>query len=335
MGDTTQSVHGQGPARLGRPTSITGVLEAPMEDFLIHLRLEKGRSVRTLDAYGRDLRRYSAYLAEEGTRSLDVDSEVVKAFGEHLFRDGLALASLTRTIVCVRNYHRWLVIEDLRADDPSAEVKTRRLADPLPKALSEDQINALLGTVEADLVASPANPLALRDSALLEVLYGTGARVSEVTGTSFGDIDLDARLMRVMGKRSKERIVPLGRHALAALAVWLDDGRPQLVPTRWRSRDDQDAIFLGVRGTRITRQAVWQMLNKRANRAEIPPHLLSPHVLRHSCATHLLDHGADIRSVQELLGHVSITTTQRYTKVATERLWAVYMETHPRARVGR
>lgn len=315
----------------GRPVRIDTPLDAQMEDFLVHLGVELRRSARTTDAYRRDLRRYRAHLLARGHDSLSADRADVVAFREMLEGSGLAAASVTRTMVCVRNYHRWLAIEGLRADDPAADIAPGRVPDALPKALSEEHIEALFATVAADLRADPLNALAMRDEALLETLYGTGARVSEVTGVSFGDLDLDGRLLRLMGKRSKERIVPLGRHALRSLERWLDDGRPRLVPQRWRSRDDADAVFLGVRGTRITRQAIWQMLNKRALQAEIPPHLLSPHVLRHSCATHLLDHGADIRTVQELLGHASISTTQRYTRVATERLFAVYMETHPRA----
>ncbi|MHB1140048.1 MAG: tyrosine-type recombinase/integrase, partial [Microthrixaceae bacterium] len=135
----------------------------------------------------------------------------------------------------------------------------------------------------------------------------------------------------VLGKRSKERVVPLGSHAVRTLREWFDDGRPELVPRQWRRRDDAEAVFLGVRGTRLSRQAVWQLLQQHGLRAGVPVQQLSPHVLRHSCATHLLDHGADIRSVQELLGHASIGTTQRYTKVATERLWQAYLAAHPRA----
>jgi integrase/recombinase XerD len=174
--------------------------------------------------------------------------------------------------------------------------------------------------------------LALRDRALVEVLYGTGARVSEVCGIAFGDVDLDAALLRVLGKRSKERIVPLGRPAVRALAEWFDDGRPVLVPSQWRSRDDADAVFLGARGTRITRQGVWLVIRRWARAAGVTGEV-SPHVLRHSCATHLLDRGADIRTVQELLGHSSISTTQIYTRVATERLWQAYRDAHPRSAI--
>lgn len=316
---------------LGRPVEIDAPLDANMDDFLIHMRVERGRSPRTIDAYRRDLRRYAEYLSRHSSTSSTADRGLVSGFHAHLESLGLSAASVTRTMVCVRNFHRWIVLDGIREDDPTADVATRRTPDALPKALSEEQVNAILDGLEVDLAADPDNPLLARDLALVEVLYGTGARVSEVVGTSFGDLDLDARLLRVMGKRSKERIVPLGRAAMGALARWLDEGRPRVVPDRWRSRDDADAVFLGVRGTRLTRQAVWQMLKNRAIAVGVPPQVLSPHVLRHSCATHMLDHGADIRSVQELLGHASISTTQRYTRVATERLWAAYNDAHPRA----
>lgn len=317
---------------LGRPVEIDAPLDPGMEDFLVHMRVERGRSPRTIDAYRRDLRRYSYYLLEHSSSSLEADQEVISGFHTQLQTEGLSPASVTRTMVCVRNFHRWIVLDGVRDEDPTADVTTRRLPDALPRALSEEQVTAIIDAMGDDVKADPDNPLLLRDLALVEVLYGTGARVSEIVGTSFGDLDVDARLLRVMGKRSKERIVPIGRAAMNALVIWLEHGRPELVPARWRTRDDSGALFLGVRGTRLTRQAVWQMVKNRAIAAAIPPEVLSPHVLRHSCATHMLDHGADIRTVQELLGHASISTTQRYTRVATERLWAAYNDAHPRAR---
>lgn len=191
----------------------------------------------------------------------------------------------------------------------------------------------LLDTVEQAVVTSDRSAFALRDRALLETLYGTGTRVSEVCGLRFGDVDLDGALLRVLGKRSKERIVPLGRHAIRTLGEYLDEGRPVLVPSQWRSRDDADAVFLGSKGSRLTRQGAWLVLQKRASDAGLSSAHISPHVLRHSCATHLLDNGADIRTVQELLGHASVSTTQIYTRVATERLWQAYAKAHPRAGV--
>jgi integrase/recombinase XerD len=185
---------------------------------------------------------------------------------------------------------------------------------------------ALLGAV----VGTDAT--ARRDRAILEVLYATGMRISELCGLSLGDLDLHAGLLRVFGKGAKERVVPVGRHAAAALGDWLGPGgRPCLAPARWARRGDAEAVFLGVRGARLRRQAAWEVVKQYGDRVGLGDRL-SPHVLRHSCATHLLDHGADVRVVQELLGHASVATTQVYTQVSTERIRAVYDAAHPRAR---
>lgn len=300
--------------------------------FLSHLEVERGRSPLTISAYRRDLRRYVAFLGRRGRHLGDATATDLSDFAASLGAEGLAASSITRTLVAVRNLHRWMALEGLAASDPSARLETPKLARPLPKALSEQQVADLLGVLEQELAQHPG-AIARRDLALLELLYGTGARVSEVSGLSFGDLDLDAALVRLFGKRSKERIVPLGRPAVRALAEWLDDGRHELVPKRWRSRDDADAVFLGARGTRLTRQGVWLVLQRRGASVGLADQL-SPHVLRHSCATHLLDRGADIRTVQELLGHASISTTQIYTRVATDRLWSAYAAAHPRATLG-
>jgi integrase/recombinase XerD len=198
----------------------------------------------------------------------------------------------------------------------------------LPKALSEEEVGRLLAAPVGE------GPAVLRDRAMLEVLYGTGVRVSELVGLSIGDIDLDAALLRAFGKGSKERIVPIGVPAVRSLVAWLGPGgRPALAPAQWRRRGDADAVFLNLRGGRLSRQGAWDVLRRHAQRVGLQGKL-SPHVLRHSCATHMLDHGADIRAVQELLGHASISTTQVYTMVSTERLWDVYRNAHPRARQG-
>jgi len=316
-------------------TSAETVLELPVEaeDFLVHLRAEKGRSPLTISAYRRDLLRYVGFLASRGTTVGEASGADVEAFGASLRQAGLAASSVTRSLVAVRTMHRWLAAEGLADDDPARTVETPRLPRALPKALSEEQVLAILDTTDASIPAEDGRDraLGLRDRALLEVLYATGARVSEVCGVRFGDLDLDAALLRVLGKRSKERIVPLGRPAVRALVAWLDEGRPRLAPERWRTRDDADAVFLGSKGTRLTRQGLWLVIQRRARDAGLSTDLVSPHVFRHSCATHLLDHGADIRTVQELLGHASISTTQIYTRVATERLWQAYREAHPRS----
>jgi integrase/recombinase XerD len=199
----------------------------------------------------------------------------------------------------------------------------------LPKALSEQEVASLLDAVEGD------DPIARRDRAILEVLYGTGLRISELVGLSLADLDLDAGLLRAFGKGSKERIVPVGRFATASLVAWLGPGgRPDLEPERWARRGDAEAIFLNTRGGRLSRQGAWIVVRRAGEQVGLGGRL-SPHVLRHSCATHMLDHGADIRSVQELLGHASISTTQVYTLVSPERLLSVYRAAHPRATTSR
>jgi len=313
-------------------------LPVEAEDFLVHLHAEKGRAELTISAYRRDLRRYVAFLTARGRSVRDAEPADVDAFAVSLRAAGLAASSVTRTMVAVRTLHRWLTAEGAADHDPASAVETPKLPRPLPKALSEEQVGAVLDAAARHVELTTEGPardhaLALRDLALLEVLYGTGARVSEVCGLGFGAVDLDGALLRVLGKRSKERIVPMGRPAIRAVAQWLDAGRPVVVPERWRSRDDADAVFLGSRGSRLTRQGAWLVLRRWATAAGLAEDV-SPHVLRHSCATHLLDHGADIRTVQELLGHASISTTQIYTRVATERLWQAYRAAHPRAQRG-
>jgi integrase/recombinase XerD len=303
------------------------VAEAPreVEDLLVWLAAERGRSPNTVASYRRDLRRYAAWLAERGRTVLDADEDDVVAHIGALLEDGLAPASIARAAVSVRSLHRFLVDEGRRPDDPSAQAEQPRVPKGLPKALTEDEVGRLLAAPTGD------DPIAVRDRAILEVLYGTGARVSELTGLSLADVDLDASLLRVLGKGRKERIVPIGGPATRALVAWLGaGGRPHLEPERWRRRSDAEAVFLGARGGRLGRQGAWGVLRRYGEAVGLAGRL-SPHVLRHSCATHMLDHGADIRAVQELLGHASVSTTQVYTLVSTERLWQAYRSAHPRA----
>ena len=298
------------------------------EDLLLWLAAERGRSQATLEAYRRDLRSYAAWLAGRGLGVRDVMEVDVIAYTESLRARGLAPASVARLLVPVRAVHRFLAAEGRVEVDPAAHVERARVPRGLPKALNEADVERLLGAPIGD------DPLARRDRALLEVLYGTGVRVSELVGLSLGDVDLDSGLIRVFGKGSKERIVPIGGHATRALVAWLGDGgRPLLAPEQWKRRGDAEAVFLGQRGGRLTRQGAWGILRRHGGRVGLGDRL-SPHVLRHSCATHMLDHGADIRVVQELLGHASINTTQLSTLVSTERLWEVYRSAHPRARGG-
>lgn len=301
-------------------------LPLEVEEFLTWLAAERGRAPATLAAYRRDLRAYWGWLREHAGGLEAVTPAHLQAYVAELRGHGLAPASVARALVAVRSLHRFLAEEGPAGTDPAGDVEPPRVPQGLPKALSEVEVASLLAQPVGD------DPAARRDRALLEVLYGTGARISEVVGLDLGDVDLRARLVRVLGKGGKERVVPLGRMAAAALGDWLAaPGRPVVAERRRRRRDDAEAVFLNLRGGRLTRQGAWEVVRRHARAAGLADRL-SPHVLRHSCATHMLDHGADVRAVQELLGHASITTTQVYTKVSTERLRAVYDEAHPRAR---
>lgn len=305
------------------------VLPPSAEDFFTWLTAERGRSPNTVQAYRRDLLSYGSYLVEErdGREMDEASTDDVVAYIAHLRgRRNLAASSVKRMLVAVRSFHRFCQQEGYTALDPSAEVDVPSVPAGLPKALSEQEVQRLIeGVVGADAVA-------LRDRAMLEVLYGTGCRVSELVGLSLGDVDLEAQLVRLFGKGSRERVVPLGRYAMRALIDWLGEGgRELLCPRQWARRGDAEAVFLNQRGGRLSRQGAWGIIHEHGERADLGGRL-TPHALRHSCATHMLDHGADIRSVQELLGHASISTTQIYTLVSTERLWSVYDAAHPRAR---
>ena len=293
------------------------------------LSVERGRAANTTAAYRRDLLAYEAWLRERDLRVTEVTEEVVEAYVAHLRTAGRQASSVARALSTVRSLHRFLLDEGTATTDPTGDVASPRIPSGLPKALTEDEVGRLLDSVGG------ATPLALRDRALLELLYGTGLRISEAVGLSLADIDLDGHIIKAFGKGSKERIVPIGRLALQALGAWLgSNGRPAMVPVRWARRGDAEAVFLNARGGRLTRQGAWGIVNHHGVGVGLGDRL-TPHVLRHSCATHMLDHGADIRVVQELLGHASIATTQLYTKVSTQRLQAVYDAAHPRARARR
>lgn len=298
-------------------------LPGTVEDFLTHLLIEKGRSANTLSAYRRDLHQYVDYL--DGRDVTTVEPSTVAAFRTLLEERGLARSSVNRTVTAVRGLHRYLFAEGVASHDPTADIEPAKLPKGLPKALSETDITALLDAVD------PSDSFGQRDRAILELLYGTGMRISECVGISVDDLDLEGALVRVTGKGNKQRLVPLGRLAEDALREWLaPGGRSELAPETWKNRDDQMAVFLNHRGGRLSRQGIWGVVRKHGLTAGISDRL-TPHVLRHSCATHMLDHGADIRTVQELLGHASISTTQLYTKVSTDLLVRAYTSAHPRA----
>ena len=306
--------------------------------YLQHLIVERGLAANTVESYGRDLRRYSGVLAARGTTDIaDVTALDVAEFRAALAAGDeehppLSVSSIGRAVVAVRGLHAFALAEGIAADDPAHEVTPPAPARRLPKAISVDAVERLLDA--AGSTADP-DPRVLRDRALLEFLYGTGARISEATGLDVDDLDHLARDPAVLltGKGSKQRYVPVGSYAVAALDAYLVRGRPALAAgaafAGRGGRKASPAVFLNARGGRLTRQGAWGILREAATRSGESD--VSPHTLRHSFATHLLDGGADIRVVQELLGHASVTTTQVYTLVTVDKLREVYAAAHPRA----
>jgi integrase/recombinase XerD len=299
-------------------------LSAYGEEYISWLTVERGRSKNTIMAYRRDLATYEQWCADHRIDIADVTGDDLLAFLEYL-RLNRSDATVKRMMVTVRSLHRFLTDENSLPTDPSIDLEIPSAPDAVPKALSESDVTMLLDA------AVGVDAFGYRDRAILELLYGTGMRISELCGLSLSDLDIEDKLIRVLGKGSKERVLPLGRLAEAAVREWLSaEGRPKLVPHSWARRGDAEALLLNHRGGRLSRQGAWGVVRLYAKRVGLQDQL-HPHVLRHSCATHLLEHGADIRTVQELLGHASLSTTQRYTRVTTERLRSVYLEAHPRA----
>ena len=298
--------------------------------YLDHLAVERGLAANTLTSYRRDLRRYLAFLQERGVTDVDrVDEQTVSAFLIRL-REGdddhppLSATSAGRTVVAVRGFHKFCVTDGLATADPASGVRPPAPARRLPKALPLADVVSIL-----EAAGSAGTTLALRDRSLLEVLYGTGARISEAVGLDVDDIDRVDGAVLLRGKGGKDRLVPIGSYALAALDAYLTRGRPELAAAC--TPDRAGALFLNARGGRLSRQSAWTVLAKAADRAGVTRDV-SPHTLRHSFATHLLEGGADVRVVQELLGHASVTTTQIYTLVTVDNLREVFAVAHPRAR---
>lgn len=306
-------------------------LAQQIRTYLDHLSVERGAARNTLDSYGRDLNRYAARLRSQGIVNLaDVDERTVAAFLVALRKGdpdaeipALAPSSAARALVAVRGLHRFAAAEHLVAADVAREVRPPQAGRRLPKSLSVDDVLRLLDA--AGGAVAVAGPRELRDRALLEVLYSTGARISEAIGLDVDDVDTEGRSVLLRGKGGKERVVPVGRPALEAVDAFLVRGRPAL------AKRGGPALFLNVRGGRLSRQSAWQVLQDSAYRAGIAAGV-SPHTLRHSFATHLLEGGADVRVVQELLGHASVSTTQIYTMVSVTALREVWAGAHPRAR---
>ncbi len=304
---------------------MSEALSSDAEEYLSWLAVEKGRSRNTLVAYRHDLVGYEAWATSEGLDTAQARPADLERYLDGLRAQGRNPASLARATTSLRGLYRFWVGEETITDDPTADVRSPTLPRRLPKALEESQVIGLLDSVDG------IEPIDLRDRALLELLYGTGARISEVVGLSLLDIAADDGLLRVFGKGAKERLVPLGGPARSALTVWLGpQGRPRMEPRQFARRGDAEAVFLNVRGARLSRQAAWAAIKGRAAKVGLAD-VVSPHVLRHSCASHMLAHGADIRVVQEVLGHVSIATTQIYTRLSRDHLRASYDRAHPRA----
>jgi integrase/recombinase XerD len=311
---------------------MTAALETQLQGYLDHLTIERGVAANTLSSYRRDLRRYSKHLSGRGIHDLaKVGEDDVSDFLVAL-RQGdpdsgasaLSAVSAARALIAVRGLHRFAVAEGLTDLDVARAVRPPTPSRRLPKSLTIDDVLALLDGAGGD---SPADgPLTLRNRALLELLYSTGSRISEAVGLDVDDIDTQARSVLLSGKGGKQRLVPVGRPAVQALDAYLVRGRPELA----RRGRGTPAIFLNVRGGRLSRQSAWQVLQDAAERAGIKSGV-SPHMLRHSFATHLLEGGADVRVVQELLGHASVTTTQIYTLVTVHALREVWAGAHPRA----
>ena len=306
-------------------------LQRHIDSYLRHLTIERGMAKNTLAAYSRDLRRYQEYLSALGvSEPSEITKLQVAGFGEQLVtKFGLKATSVARVLSGVRGLHRFWLMEQVTLNDVSATIKPPNPAKRLPKAISLDDVEKLLaaaGPEPGDEVAIALDPIKVRDRALLELLYATGGRVSEIVNLDLDDL-VDKTLLRLFGKGSKERVVPVGSYAQKALETYLVRVRPSLA-TAGRGTP---ALFLNQRGGRLSRQTAWQIISDAAEKAGLSGHI-SPHTLRHSFATHLLEGGADVRVVQELLGHSSVATTQIYTLVTVDALREIYATAHPRAR---
>jgi len=298
---------------------INEKLQKQIREFLNYLSVEKGSSQNTIKAYQRNLKRYVQFLGSKRIGDFDrVKRDDIVLYLAKLKDDGLATTSISQNIATLRTFHKFLMRENFTSNLPTGDLELPKKPKMLPDVLSVKEIEVLLSQPKGN------KPTKLRDKAILELLYGAGLRVSELITLDVDDIDLELAFVRCFGKGSKERIVPVGGYALDAVANYLAEGRPFLVKMANR------ALFVNARGGRLTRQGCWQIVKAYANQAGLKK--IYPHSLRHSFATHLLEGGADLRAVQELLGHAFISTTQVYTHVSKEHLKEVYLESHPRAR---
>jgi integrase/recombinase XerD len=301
-----------------------------LKDYQAYLRVEKGLRPLTCEAYDGDLKTFAEFLEGRQGVLATATQQDVAAFLENLRTHAIDSRSAARKLSCLRGFYKWLLLDRRIHHDPTVNIESPKAWKVLPKSLAEPEVAEMLERAAMMAEHPQAQATALRDSAILELLYAGGLRVSEITGLGTGDLSLDAGRVLVRGKGDKERIVPLGRSALKSLEAYLREGRPHLarISTKRKtnpSRQDATRLFLSLRGMPLTRQWVWHLVKMGNKNA-------SPHRLRHSCATHMVEHGADLRSVQTLLGHADISTTQVYTHLALGRLKAVHRDYHPRAK---
>ncbi|WP_078545928.1 site-specific tyrosine recombinase XerD [Litchfieldia alkalitelluris] len=296
-------------------------MEDQIKDFLHYLMVERRLADNTIISYERDLKEYHKYITKvENLRSFnDVSRAHIIHFLKHLRENGKSTNTLARNIASIRSLHQFLLREKVTSQDPSVHIESPQLTKTLPKVLSINEVEALLEAPKSN------SPLGIRDKAMLELLYATGIRVSELIGLNLHDVHLTMGFLRCIGKGNKERVIPLGSTAAEAIKVYIENARPNIL-----SQKKSEALFLNHHGNPMTRQGFWKNLKKLAMIANIQKEL-TPHTLRHSFATHLLENGADIRAVQEMLGHADISTTQIYTHVTKARIKDVYKQFHPRA----
>jgi integrase/recombinase XerD len=295
-------------------------MESLIQEFIDYLGHEKGLATNTLESYSRDLKQYYGFLSGDSAASLaNASQSTIVAYLMYLRKQGKATATIARRLAALKAFYQFLVKENYVVQDPTDELSSPKLERKLPKVLTVEEVERLLSQPDV------TNPVGKRDKAMLELLYATGIRVSELVNLNVSDMDIREGFVRCMGKGSKERVVPMGEIAVGALKAYLDNSRLKII-----ADPKEKAVFVNHHGKRLTRQGFWKIVKKYGAQAQIRKEI-TPHTLRHSFATHLLENGADIRSVQEMLGHADISTTQIYTHVTKDRLKDVYAKSHPRA----
>ena len=296
-------------------------MEQMVDTFLLHLKVERGLAKNTLDSYRRDLNKFIGYLHRQGIINLnDVDRRMIMSFMEDLHNHNRAAATISRNLAAIRSFYSFLLQENMVSSNPSAELDAPKIPKRLPNVMTVSQVARLMEQPNGK------NAAGMRDKAMLELLYATGIRVSELVDLDLVDVNLEMGFLRCLGKGSKERIVPMGQKAVEAVGTYLQKGRVKLV-----RNSEVEAVFVNIHGGRLTRQGFWKILKKYVRQAGFEGDI-TPHTLRHSFATHLLENGADLRAVQEMLGHSDISTTQIYTQVTAIHLRDVYQQSHPRAK---